>query len=208
MHHQAGKCWRWLSMLAVALCVAVVAVGCDAGRSSPRPSASLLEVEFTPQPTETPESTGEPTGEPTFVSLPVGWDDAFCAVFADAVDGQQLVIDVERAVGEENFRDARGLARDLREVSADGTTLLADVPAWDEGKPAVDAITELIALHVQAGDAYGSALGNNPPRNALRDARRIRKQVGTKTPPANAALADLAALGIACEGYDMHLEEF
>jgi hypothetical protein len=206
--HPRTAAARLLSLVALAICVAVASAACDAGRSSPRPSASLLDVEFTPQPATTPESTDEPSAEPTFISLPVGWDNAFCAVFADAVDGQQLVIDVERAIGEENFRDARGLARDLREVSADGTTLLADVPEWDQGKPALDSITELIALHVQAGDAYGSALGNNPPRNALRDARRLRRQIGTKTPAVNDALADLAALGIACEGYDLQLEEF
>jgi hypothetical protein len=194
--------------LAIGLCVALVALGCDSARNSPRPSASLLDVEFTPQPTPTSESTDQPTSQATFISLPVGWDTAFCAVFADAVDGQQLVIDIEPAINDQNFRDARGLARDLRNVSADGTTLLAEVPAWDEGKPATDALGELITLHAQAGDAYGTALGNQPPRNALRDARRIRRDIGNKTPAVNATLADLATLGIVCEGAELKLEEF
>src|SRR5262245_19923429 len=199
---------RVLSYIAFALCVLMVAVGCGSSSNSPRPSASLLQVDFTPQPTMTPDSAAEPTNEPSFISSPVGGDDAFCAVLADAIDGQQLVVDIERAIEEENLKDARGLARDLRGVAADGTTLLADMPAWDEGQPAVDSLTELIALHVQAGDAYGQALGNDPPRNALRDARRIRRQIGTKTPAANDALAELATLGIACDGLEMQLEEF
>jgi len=200
---------RLLGVIAVTLCAALALVGCDAGLSTPRPNSSLLEVEFTPQPTPTTESTSEATDEPSFVALPVGWDDAFCAVYADAYDGQQLVIDIERAIMEENFKDARGLARDLRSISADGTTLLTDVPAWDQGKPAVDAITELIALHVQTGDAYGTALSSSPPRNSLRDARRLRRQAGNKTPAVNDALADLAGLGIACDGYnELKLEEF
>jgi hypothetical protein len=197
-----------LTLIVLILCTTLMTVACDSARNSPRPSASLLQVEFTPQPTLTPDATAEPTNEPSFVSLPVGWDDAFCAVLADAIDGQQLVVDVERAINEENFKDARGLARDLREVSANGTALVANLPEWDQGQPAADSLEALIALHAQAGQAYGEALGSNPPRNALRDARRVRRQVGTKTPEVNAALADLATVGMACEGLEMQLEEF
>jgi hypothetical protein len=189
------------------LILAIVAVGCDSPRSSLRPSASLLEVEFTPQPTQTAESSDEPSDEPTFLSLPVGWDDAFCGVFADAVDAQELVIDIERAIAEENARDARGLARDLRNVTADATALLAEVPVWEPGQPATDAIAELIALGAQAGEAYGRGF-NDESRDAIRDARRLRRQIANKTPAANEALAELSAAGISCEGYDLKLEEF
>jgi hypothetical protein len=189
------------------LVLAMVAVGCDTPRSSLRPSASLLEVEFTPQPTLRPESTDEPSDEPTFLSLPVGWDDAFCGVFADTVDAQELVIDIERAISEENAKDARGLARDLRNVTADATALLAELPPWEPAQPATEAITELITLGAQAGEAYGQGF-TDQSRDAIRDARRLRRQIANKTPAANEALADLTAAGIACEGYDLKLEEF
>jgi hypothetical protein len=200
---------RPIGTLTVCLCLilAIVAVGCDSPRSSLRPSASLLEVEFTPRPTVTPESSDEPSEEPTFLSLPVGWDDAFCGVFADTVDAQELVIDIERAISEENAKDARGLARDLRNVTADATALLAVLPPWEPAQPAVDSITELITLGAQAGEAYGRGF-TDQSRDAIRDARRLRRQIGNKTPAANEALADLAAAGIACEGYDLKLEEF
>jgi hypothetical protein len=200
---------RRFGVLSVCLCliVAIVAVGCDSPRSSLRPSASLLEVEFTPQPTQTPESSDEPSEEPTFLSLPVGWDDVFCGVFADTVDAQELVIDIERAINEENAKDARGLARDLRNVTADATALLATLTPWEPAQPAVDAITELVTLGAQAGEAYGTGF-TDQSRDAIRDARRLRRQIANKTPAANEALADLAAAGIACEGYDLQLEEF
>ena len=189
------------------LIVAIVAVGCDSPRSSLRPSASLLEVEFTPQPTVTPESSDQPSEEPTFLTIPVGWDDAFCGVFADTVDAQELVIDIERAISEENAKDARGLARDLRNVTADATALLAALTPWEPAQPAIDSITELITLGAQAGEAYGTGF-TDQSRDAIRDARRLRRQIGNKTPAANEALASLAASGIACEGYDLKLEEF
>ncbi len=193
--------------ISVCLILGLVAVGCDSPRSSLRPSASLLEVEFTPQPTVTPESTDEPTEEPTFLSLPVGWDDAFCGAFADTVDAQELVIDIERAIAEENAKDARGLARDLRNVTADATALLAALTPWEPAQPAVDSITELITLGAQAGEAYGQGF-TDQSRDAIRDARRLRRQIGNKTPAANEALAELTAAGIACEGYELQLEEF
>lgn len=200
---------RPIGVSAACLCLvlAIVAVGCDSPRSSLRPSASLLEVEFTPQPTVTPESSDQPTEEPTFLSLPVGWDDAFCGAFADTVDAQELVIDIERAIAEENARDARGLARDLRNVTADATALLATLPPWEPAQPATEAITELITLGARAGEAYGRGF-TDQSRDAIRDARRLRKQISNKTPAANESLADLAAAGIACEGYDLKLEEF
>jgi len=207
MNHERPA--RPLSALLSAL-AAVVAVGiiaCDEPRSSLRPSASLLEVEFTPRASADPGSTDEPTAAPTFISLPVGWDNAFCAVFADAVVAQELVIDIERALDEENLRDARGLARELREIAADATTLLADVPEWDPGAPATLELAALIDLGGRAGEEYGTFF-TDESRAALRRARNLRREIGNSTPAANDEFATLADLGISCAGIPLQLEEF
>ncbi len=194
-------------LAALAAVVAFAMVACDEPRSSLRPSASLLEVEFTPQATRDAGSTDEPTQAPTFLSLPVGWDNAFCGVFADAVIAHELVIDVERALEEENVRDARGLARDLRDIAADATALLADLPAWDPGAPATLELAALIDLGGRAGAEYGTFFADET-RAALRRARNLRNEMADSTPAANEEFAALADLGITCEGLPLRLEEF
>ena len=196
-----------ISLVALAAVVAIAMIGCDEPRSSLRPSASLLEVEFTPQASREPGSTFEATEAPTFLSLPVGWDNAFCAVFADVVVAQELVIDIERALDEENVRDARGLARDLRDIAADATTLLADLPDWDPGAAATLEVAALIDLGGRTGAEYG-AFFTDETRNALRRARNLRREMGDATPAANGEFAALADLGITCQGIPLRLEEF
>ena len=204
MTHHARNRPRLALIGAVVVLIALVAGACDAPRSSQRPSASLLDVEFTPQPTRTSESSEEPTEAPTFVSIPVGWDNAFCSLFADAVVAQELVIDVERALDEEDFRDARLLARDLRDITADATTLLADLPAWEPAAQTTTQIANLIDLGTRAGTEYGAYFGAD--LRALRRARNLRREILDRTPAANEALAELAALGIVCEGQPLVLE--
>lgn len=194
-----------VAVLAVVVAVGVIA--CDQPRSSLRPSASLLDVEFTPQATVKPLSSDEPTAGPTFISLPVGWDNAFCSVFTDAVVAQELVNDVQRALDEGDARDARGLARDLRNVTADAATLLADVPDWEPGVDATLELATLVDLGGRAGAEYGTYFSDNA-RSALRRAKALRREIGDGTPAANEALAALASLGIVCEGLPLRLEEF
>jgi ABC-type transporter Mla subunit MlaD len=194
-------------LVAFAALAAVLLVACEEPRASIRPSPSLIEIDFSPPPTPGPELTDEPTIEPTFVALPVGWDNTFCGVLADAVVAQELVIDIERAVDEEAFRDARGLARDLRDITADATTLLAELPAWDPAADATQRIAALIDLGARAGEQYGIAFTEDST-SALRRARNLRRDMSRATPAANEALAGLTDLGIACEGTPMQLETF
>lgn len=195
------------SLAALAAVVAIGVIACDEPRSSLRPSASLLEVEFTPQATRDPGSSEEPSAAPTFLSLPVGWDNDFCAVFADAVVAQELVIDVERALDEENLRDARGLARELREITTDASTLLAALTDWGPGAPATLELAALIDLGGRAGVEYGTFF-TDESRTALRRARNLRREIGDATPAANEEFAALWDLGITCEGIPLQLEEF
>ncbi len=194
-----------LTLVAALVVLAALVVGaCDEPRSSPRPSASLLEVEFTPQPTRSTRSSAEPTEVPSFLSIPVGWENAFCAVFANAVVAHELVIDVERALDEEEFRDARGLARDLRDITAEATTLLADLPDWDPAEQATLEIATLIDLGARAGTEYGAYF--EAEARALRRARNLRREILNSTPAANEALAELTELGIVCEDSPLELE--
>lgn len=190
---------------ALAVLAALVAGACDAPGSSPRPSASLLEVEFTPQPTRSAGSSDEPTEAPTFIGIPVGWENAFCSIFADAVVAQELVIDVERALEEQDFRDARGLARDLRDITADAAALLADLPDWDPASQATLEIAALIDLGGRAGSEYGTYFAGDV--RALRRARNLRREMLNGTPAANEALAELVDVGIVCEGQPLVLEQ-
>ena len=199
---------RRLTVLAVVAVALGGLLACEEARSTLRPSASLLDVEFTLQPTRTPAATAsvEPTEEPTFISLPVGWDDAFCTIFSDAFIAQELIIDIERALEEANVRDARGLARDLRDTAADATTLLADLPVWEPATAAVASIASLIDIDARAGAEYGTYFTDDS-RNALRRARALRREVEDQTPAANEVLAELAALGITCGDLPLQLEQ-
>ena len=190
-------------MALIALCL--VAIGCDEASSSPRPSPSLVDVVFTPQPTPTNDASVEPTTQPTFVSIPVGWDDNFCAVFADVFVAQQLVIDVERALAEQNVRDARGLARELRDTTAHGTSLLTGLAVWESGQQATLEVTKLLDLGSKAGDEYGTYF-STASLTSLRRARGFRRQIGTETPGANAAFAELTQIGITCPDNELVLE--
>jgi hypothetical protein len=198
--------WLKRGTLTIALVVTcLVAAACDGATSSPRPSPSLVDVVFTPQPTPTTEGSAGNSSEPTFLSLPVGWDDDFCAVFADVFVSQELVIDVERALEEENLRDARLLARELRDTSSRGSELLTDLADWDSGHQVMLEMATLLDLGSRAGDEYGMFFADDSTP-ALRRARGLRKEIGTKTPQANAALAELATLGISCPDHDLVLE--
>jgi hypothetical protein len=167
----------------------------------------LVEIDFTPPPSPASGSSEEPTVEPTFISLPVGWDNAFCAVFADVQVAQELVNDVQRALDEEAIRDARALATELRDITADAATLMADLPDWD---PAADAnleISAMIDLGSRAGTEYGDYF-TTEERGALRRARNLRRDIANNTPATNVRLGELAELGISCEGLELRLEEF
>jgi len=191
----------------LALLIAVTAIGCNEPSSSVRPSSSLLEVEFTPRgPTPGPDETDEATQEPTFVAIPVGWDDSFCAIFADVAVGQELAVDIERAIKEENFRDARGLARDLRNITEDAAGLMEGLPEWEDAADATAKVTAMLDLYGRAATEYLAYF--NEETRSLRRARNLRRQISRATPGANETFAELEMLGIACDDQPLVIEEF
>ena len=195
------------AMLAgLAVLMAVTAIGCEEPSSSIRPSASLLEVEFTPRATAGADETEEPSAEPTFVAIPVGWDSAFCGIFADVVIAQELAIDIERAIDEENPGDAKGLARDLRDITTDAQGLMEGLPEWEDAADATAQTTALLDLYARTSAEYLSFY--NEETGTLRRARSLRRQIGRATPGANESFAELETLGISCDDQPLVIEEF
>lgn len=182
-----------------------MAVGCDVPSTSPRPSPSLIEVEFTQRPTAL--STATPAGSitPTLVSWPVGWDVAFCRLLGETVIAHELVIDVQRALDEGNQRDARLLAQELRDTAAAAQQSLAELADWQPAEDAVLAITTLLDLDARAGEQYGQHFAENS-RAALRRARSLRREVAAEVPEANTELASLGQSGLSCPGINLQLE--
>lgn len=198
---------------ATVLCLAAAVftsflLGCDQPRSSARPSPSLVEIDVSRPPSTTaPSSSASPTALSTFVSIPVGWDNSFCGILADAVVAQELVIDIERAINEEAIRDARGLTRELGDITADAAGLLSQVPAWDTGADVIQKLGVMIDLGSNAAEQYNIAF-DQQSSNALRRARGFRRDIGRQTDATNEALANIANVGIACDGTAMQLETF
>lgn len=192
-----------LVLLAVLLLPALAA--CDVPAGSPRPSPSLVELDFTPLPSA--GQSGAPSGAPgpTLVSWPIGWDVAFCALMSDAVVAQELVIDVERALAEDAVSDAAGLANELTLIAAHGAEILPGVPAWEPATESLGQVEALLALDAQTGAEYVTYFADNK-RAALKRARALASEIEVALPDANAALAGLAELGVSCPGTALQLE--
>jgi hypothetical protein len=191
-----------------ALLLLVAIVACEGATGSPRPSPSLVELDFTPQPSATVPSTATPspaasaTREPNW---PTGWLEAFCAALTEAVIVQELVVDVERAMEEEDVRDARGLARDLTATATAALALTEQVPEWQGGEQAMTAISTLVSLGAQMGPEYEQYL-TDESRGALRRARNLRRENAQAVPGANDELDSLTLGGVTCPSVALRLE--
>jgi hypothetical protein len=182
-------------------------VACEGATGSPRPSPSLVELDFTPQPTASvPSTSSSPVPSATRVAnWPDGWDAAFCAMLTEAVIVQELVVDIERAMEEGDVRDARGLARDLTATAAAALALIEQVPEWQGGDQALTAITTLIDLGARMGPEYEQYL-TDESRAALRRARNLRGDNRRAVPAANEELDSLILGGVACPDVALRLE--
>ena len=201
------KAARSSLQLVLLVCSALLfgAAACDTPSGTPRPSASLLELDFTPQPTITPPSTPGGSAAPTLVSWPIGWDVAFCELMTDAVVAQELLVDIERAMGEDALRDARLLAHELSLIATHAGELVPDVPDWQPAQDALADLATLMELDAQAAAEYLTYF-QNERRPALRRARAARDEVASQLPGANDNLQVLADLGISCPGTPLQLE--
>jgi hypothetical protein len=186
--------------------LAVLVVGCGGPTGTPRPSASLEELEFTPRPSTTATPSAAPTSGPSVAApWPVGWDVAFCQMFNEAVVAQQLIVDVERALDEGVVRDARLLAEELGLTAAAARALLLALSEWDDAAAATGAIAALLDVDIQASAEYATYFSEDK-RAALRRARDLRRQNAAQVPAANDELATVAAAGVECPGTPLVLE--
>ena len=189
----------------VLLCSALLSA-CGGPTTSPRPSPSLVDLEFTPRPTTSSSSPAPSTSAiASEVARPAGWDDAFCLMFAEARIAQELLVDIERALDEGDTRDARGLARELRQVAQNATVLIDEIPAWDEFGGVLLDIATLLDLGGQAAAEYDTYLGDDS-RPALRRARGLGRENAQAVPATNSGLEDLAAAGVECPDGPLILE--
>jgi hypothetical protein len=179
------------------------ALACDAPAGTPRPSPSLIDLPFTPSPTHTNGAPASPGA--SFGSWPPGWDTSFCDMFLKAIDAQQLLVDVERALADGDNRDARLLAGELIVSAGAGADAIAALPEWSGATATVVAIAGLMDLGERAGAEYQSWFANGK-KAALRRARDLRIENGTQVPGANQGLAGLAAAGVACPDVPLVLE--
>jgi hypothetical protein len=188
----------------ILLSLAATVVGCDgSGTRTPRPSPSLIILDFSPQPSGTADASASPGAQQG--GWPIGWDVSFCAMFAGAVDAQQLLVDVERALEEGANRDARLLADELIQ-SADGTVeSINALPEWPDATATLVAIAGLMDLGERAGAEYHAWFANRKTA-ALRRARDLRRENGTQVPGANEGLAELAGAGLSCPDLPLVLE--
>jgi hypothetical protein len=211
MSHSTLAPHRWSPTAIAALCVLLAALmaACGSPTSSVRPSASLVELEFTLRPSGDPTESDEPSGtpEPTPGSWPVGWDVAFCTALTDLTVAHELVIDIERAIGEDARDDARGLTAELAEVAPIAAAEIERLRDWEPALELKTSLTELVELELAVAAAYQTWFDEGG-RPLLRDARRARNQVGRAVPQVNEQLGALADLGLSCPGTTLELEEF
>jgi hypothetical protein len=189
------------SLILVALIAGVSA--CDAPARTPRPSPSLIILDFSPRPSGSAAASASPGA--SHGGWPVGWDVSFCAMFVQAVDAQQLLVDVERALDEGANRDARLLADELIQSASAGVDAVAEVPTWADATATVVAIAGLMDLGKRAGTEYHAWFANDK-KAALRRARVLRLENGAQVPAANDGLADLANAGLTCQDVPLVLE--
>jgi hypothetical protein len=192
----------------LALLAGLVVLGsagaCETSHATPRPSPSLLILQFTPIPSRS--LTPSPSTSPSLIATwPTGWDVEFCQMFDEAVIAQQLVVDVERAMAEGNNHDARLLADELAAEASFTTEKLTAMSPWADAETATVGIAALMDLGGRAAGEYHTFFADDK-RPALRRARALRTENGAEVPGVNVDLAALADVGLSCPGTPLELE--
>jgi len=204
-----GRPWLRLRLAVGGALLAGFVVGCGSAGETERPSASLITLEFTPQPTlsaATPTPAAA-TAQPSLVSWPVGWDVSFCTAFTDVTVGHEIVIDIERALQDDAKDDASGLADQLAQTAPLAATEVEGMKEWADAEDVRTDLATLTDLQGQVATAYQTYFAEGG-RRKLRQARQVRNQVSKAVPKVNENLAALADLGVSCPGVELELETF
>jgi hypothetical protein len=192
------------------LLVGALVGACGSTSSTARPSQSLTTLDFTPLPSaaaSSGSSSATPRRSTLPASWPVGWDVAFCTAFGDASVAHELIIDIERAIADDNRSDAQGLANDLAQTAPLASSEVERMKEWDPSTQLKTDLTAMLDLDAQAAGAYQSYFTDGG-RSALRDARQLRNQVRNQLTSINEELHALADLGVSCPGTTLALETF
>ena len=199
----------WLRAMPTALAVllAVLVMSCESPRSSARPSASLVELEFTarPSPAASGSVSAGPSARPSAGAWPVGWDVAFCTALTDATVAHELVIDIQRALDDDAREDAMALAAELAEIAPIASNEINRLPDWEPAAAVKADMIALVALDIEVAAAYQQWFTEGG-RPLLRAARQARNEVARAIPPANENLEALADLGLSCPGARLEFE--
>ncbi|MDL2335161.1 MAG: hypothetical protein QFC55_03920 [Chloroflexota bacterium] len=202
-HHQAPVSGR-LAVIGLAfVCLTGGVLACDSPAKTPRPSSSLIVLQFTPQPSRSSGPPATPGRSPA--TWPLGWDASFCAMFSQAVDAQQLLVDVQLDIDDGKNHDARLLAGELIQSAGAATDAITTLPDWPDGQPVVVGIAGLMDLASRAGDEYHSWFADGK-RAALGRAQALRSENGGQVAEVNGDLAALADQGLNCQGTSLVLE--
>jgi len=199
--------------LTIAGCLVLLAVtlsACGGATPTARPSSSLITLDFTPLPTAAgsrPAASRTPASSTLQASWPVGWDVSFCTAFADTTVAHELVIDIERALGDESRSDAQGLSNELAQTAPVASGEVKRMKDWDPATELKTDLTTLLDLDAQVAAAYRSYF-NDDVRSGLHDARQLRNQVSKQVGPINQELQALVAMGVSCPGTNLTLEKF
>ncbi|MEP7361027.1 MAG: hypothetical protein ABI744_05540 [Chloroflexota bacterium] len=126
-------------------------------------------------------------------------------MLTQAVDAQQLLVDVQLDIQDGNDKDAKVLAADLTRTANAARDASGTMTDWSDGNPTVVAIASLMDLASRAGTEYQSWFADDK-RAALRRAKDLRHQNDAQVPEANADLAALADKGISCQDTPLELE--
>lgn len=178
-------------------------MACASPAHTPRPSPSLIVLDFTPRPSQT--AVLSPTPGPSLATWPLGWDESFCTMFSQALDAQQLLVDVQLDIQDGNNHDARLLADELVAAADGASAAITALPEWPDAQSAVGAVGGLMNLAVQSGAEYQSWFADGK-QAALRRARDLRNQNGAQVAEANTLLAALAHKGLTCADTQLVLE--
>jgi hypothetical protein len=203
LRHQARVSGRLAALGLAFVCLTAGVLACDAPAKTPRPSPSLIVLDFTPQPSRSSAPSATPGASQAI--WPTGWDASFCAMFSQAVDAQQLLVDVQLDINDGKKRAARLLADELIQSAGAATDAIAAMPVWPDGEPAVVGIAGLMDLASRAGTEYHSWFADRK-RAALNRAVNLRTENGSQVPAVNTDLAQLADQALTCPDTPLVLE--
>jgi hypothetical protein len=205
VHRHAPATFSGSPALAVALCLALVTLACGgAGNASPSPN--LVPTSNPPAGSPgSPQTPGQPTPTSLVPFWPAGWDRAFCEMFGQLVETQELAVDIGRALEDGDRADARALTAELAASATLARELLGAMPEWRADEMLRQDVAALLDLADEMALRYDRHL-NQGRRPALAAAR----EAGAQMKPAVDLIIDRLVLlgdeGLACPGLDFQLE--